>query len=546
VKRSVIFLIVVLLSLTLSLPAFAEDESGSSKPEKTRPSFKPIWDKDPYYPVAPESEPVKPKKTTPAVKSVPKAEAPKASAPPSIEELAKPGPTTVKKVKIVPAEAAEAESKVTLAPPPKPAMPSDVKPIADDTAKIGKEGYDIPPRGIEFLPKGGIVTEKPVKEPLLKKIDVERIGASPYYETYEGLRLLKYFTVGQRVEIFQEAKPIDTYILDAKKMRYVNLNQPWDIKSDYRTQIAPIFTRAYGTEFTMSDPKNKEGQLRYTLDYRDIYNNQFPLYLTAAEPRRNVNYKYEQWLQNEVMLLYAKQIPGIDWNFTMNVGYRYSTMNAKNNAATFAYGENRHTYITNASLAPNQQLEVFGQFEYFKSKRPDSNFIYSPDHFFYAGELRMRSKDLKTSYIPRVSYSIDEYYPFYDRYKKWEMQFRIGHDFNEKLGGTVTFRYVLGIRNEVDNTAPLYTRPNPINQTAAWVGVENRIQYNIYDRLWIQAGLDYSVGTNMSDFDNWAIRGGLEYYAPGIIRVDVGWQGNYYYNIYDFLSSVYFKFYLFM
>ena len=35
-------------------------------------------------------------------------------------------------------------------------------------------------------------------------------------------------------------------------------------------------------------------------------------------------------------------------------------------------------------------------------------------------------------------------------------------------------------------------------------------------------------------------------YAPGMIRVDFGWNGNYYYNLQDFMSSVYFKFYLFM
>jgi hypothetical protein len=39
---------------------------------------------------------------------------------------------------------------------------------------------------------------------------------------------------------------------------------------------------------------------------------------------------------------------------------------------------------------------------------------------------------------------------------------------------------------------------------------------------------------------------GLEYYAPGIIRVDVGWRGNLFYNIDDTLGTVYFKVYFFM
>src|SRR3989338_5884940 len=221
-------------------------------------------------------------------------------------------------------------------------------------------------------------------------------------------------------------------------------------------------------------------------------------------------------------------------------------MNAKNDGSTFAYYENRHTYFTNFSLAPSERLEFFGQLEYFKSKRPDSNFIYSPNHYFYAVELRMKSKDLRTSYIPRFSYSIDRYYPFYNRFKKYETQIRIGHDFTKRFNGSTTFRYVLADRNEVDNTAPSYAGPNPVNDMGAWAGTENRVQYNIYDRLWLQGGIDFAAGTNMSDFDNWGLLAGLEYYAPGMIRINVGWRGNHYYNIDDYLSSVYFKFYLFM
>ena len=82
------------------------------------------------------------------------------------------------------------------------------------------------------------------------------------------------------------------------------------------------------------------------------------------------------------------------------------------------------------------------------------------------------------------------------------------------------------------------------NDMAAWVGVENRTQYNVYDKLWLQTGLDYSAGCNMCDFDNIGYVAGLEYYAPGLIRIDVGW--NEYYNVDDFMTSVYFKFYLFM
>ncbi|MDP3730550.1 MAG: hypothetical protein Q8R14_03380, partial [Candidatus Omnitrophota bacterium] len=78
------------------------------------------------------------------------------------------------------------------------------------------------------------------------------------------------------------------------------------------------------------------------------------------------------------------------------------------------------------------------------------------------------------------------------------------------------------------------------------IALENRFSYNVYDRLYLQAGLDIANGLNWSIFDNLGLLAGLEYYAPGMIRVDFGWAGNYYYNLQDFLSSIYFKFYLFM
>lgn len=458
--------------------------------------------------------------------------------------------TSEKAVAVSPA----APSPQTAAPAAAAAEPQAVDETEDQVEDEGEEAAEavpiapLPAETIDFRDNAPVERRADI-QPVLKKIDINRIGAEPYYETFEGQRLgpyfpAKYFMVAQRVEIYQEPKPIDAYIMDAKKIRWLHSAQPWNEDCDYRSQLVPIFTRAYGTEITMCDPKNKEGQLRYTHDYRDIYNGQFPIYL--EEHTRDVNYKHEQWDQNEILWMYSKKIPGIEWNFTANAGYRYSTMNAKNDGSTFAYYENRHTYLASASIAPTDRIEAFGQFEYFKSHRPHSTFTYNPDHYFYAGELRMKSKDFKTLVVPRLSYSIDKYYPFYNRFKKWEMQLRVGRDFTKKFSATTTARYVLGIREDVDNTAPTYASPNPINEMAAWTGIENRAQYNIYDKLWVQGGVDFSAGCNMSDFDNLGYLAGLEYYAPGLIRVDFGWRGNQYYNVDDFMSSVYFKVYFFM
>ncbi len=409
--------------------------------------------------------------------------------------------------------------------------------------------------GLSITPTGIIKEQRVEAVPVLKRIDINRIGAAPSYETFEGLRLAKYFTIAQRVEIYQEPRPIDAYIMDAKKIRWLHHHESWNTDAEFREQIKPIFTRAYGTEITMSDPKNKEGQIRYTHDYREIYQNQFPIYQLNPQANNtdipyavNTNYNHEQWDQNEILFMHAKAIPGIGWFETLNFGYRYSTFNAKNDGITNSYYENRHTYFTYFSLAPSQRCEWFGQLEYFKSHRPKSTFTYNPDHYFTAGELRMKSRDMKTSVIPRMSYSVDYYYPFKNIFRKYEMQVRVGHDFTTKLNTTTTFRAVVDDRDESDNQAPWYVRSGavPIHDTASWVGVENRLQYNFYDKLWFQGGLDYAAGTNMSNFDNLGMLTGLEYYAPGLIRVDVGYQGNDYYNIEKWLSSVYFKVYFFM
>jgi len=403
-----------------------------------------------------------------------------------------------------------------------------------DKQAMGEDLEDV--SGVEEM-----VEVKPLIEPILKKMDVDKIGASPYYETYEGLRLLKYFTIAQRVEIYQEARPIDSYILDAFAMRYANWpHVPWNIKSDYRTQLTPLFTRAYGTEITFSDPKNKEGQVRYTHDYREIYKNYYPKWPQIQK---------EMWDQNEILFIHSKQIEPVGWNYTSNVGYRYSTMSDKEDPAdgNNSYYNIRQTYFASLSLAPNERFEWFGQGEYYKSRYAKCSWAYSPDHFLGRMELRIRSKDMKTMYVPSFSFSKDYYYPFTSTYQKYEIQFRVGRDFTKRFSASSTIRYVMGLRDESDHNDWL---PGPVSKPfkdkAYALTMENRFSYNVYDKLYLQAGADISNGLNWSIFDNVAMLAGLEYYAPGMIRVDVGWRGNYYYNLQDVMSSIYFKFYLFM
>ena len=154
---------------------------------------------------------------------------------------------------------------------------------------------------------------------------------------------------------------------------------------------------------------------------------------------------------------------------------------------------------------------------------------------------------MKTMYVPSFSFSKDFYYPFTNTYEKYEIQFRVGRDFTKRFSASSTIRYVMGLRDESDHNDWL---PGPVNKPfrdkAYTIAMENRFSYNVYDKLYLQAGADIANGLNWSIFDNVAMMAGLEYYAPGMIRVDVGWRGNYYYNLQDVMSSIYFKFYLFM
>lgn len=375
---------------------------------------------------------------------------------------------------------------------------------------------------------------KSKKVHVLKKADIERIGALASYDEFSGLRFGKYFSVGQRMEIFQEARPIDAYILDAKAIRYLGRDGAvlkWDTPAHFRSQIVPMFTRAYGTQVTMDNPDDPGTQIRYTLDYRDIYKQYYPKYDNLGKA---------EWLQDEIMLIHSGMLNGIDWWYNLNWGYRYSTINETDNAntPTKAGYENRHTYIVNIALAPTNRLEWFGQFEYFKSKRPRSSFAYSPDHWYFRTELRTKTPDFKTSIIPSFSYSTDFYFPFKNRFEKYEIGMRVGRDFTEKIRGTTQLQYVLSLRDEPDNTAPDYGSPHPVKDMAAWLGAENRLSFNFWKEFYLQGGLDIAAGTNMSDFDNWGTFLGLEYYKPGILRANLGWNTNVYYNIDDLLSTL--------
>jgi hypothetical protein len=428
--------------------------------------------------------------------------------------------------------------------------------FSQTTAVVPQTTYEpMPRRPMVFLPTESVAGAAPQKEYVLRRLDINKIGTEASYEQFEGLRLAKYITVAQRVEIYQEPRSIDAYIMDAKAMRYLYGDpnnivrrlrwvQTWDTPAHFRQQIVPLFTRAYGTEFTMSMPTGGPddpggfAQIRYTLDYRDIFNQYFPKYAYYSD-----HFKVENWDTNDVMLIHAKKIEPLGWLYTANYGYKYTTRIAKN---CDNYYNVMHSYYTNQSMVVNDRLEIFGQAQYQKEIHYKTAYDFRPDHYWYAGELRIKSDDLKTSFIPRLSYSLDKYFPTYSRYQKWEMEFRVGRDFTERFRASTAVKYQMSIRNDVDNTAPTYAAPNPINDFGAWLGCENRAQYLVYDKLWLQSGFDYSAGMNMSDFDNLGMLWGIEYYAPGLIRVDFGWRGNHYYNINDYLSCLYFKVYLFM
>ena len=428
---------------------------------------------------------------------------------------------------------------------------------ATDTDKKNEETKSPKKKSIVeklFGEEGEELKERPDRVRVLRPAGIERIGSEVAYEDFAGVRFAKYFSVAQSVEIFQQAKPIDTYILDAKAIRILGNGAgasssvlEWNEPVEFRSQITPEFTRAYRTQFTLDNPEIPGGQIRFVLDYRDIYRQYYPKWPHLL---------WYSYLQPEITFISFGKISGIGWYYDMNAGFRYSTIDEKDTKSSSpadpwtmpsqAGDENRYTYFLYGSLAPNARLEFFGKMEYYKSKRPHSTFIYSPDHYYYRGEVRVKSMDMKTSIVPAISYSYDKYYPLKNTFEKYEIELRVGRDFTNRFSMTSLAKYVLALRTEKDNTAPTYNISNPFKDSAAWMGIENRASYNIWNDFYLQGGIDYAAGMNMSDFDNWGTFAGIEYYKPGVLRANFGWNTNYYYNIDDCLNTVGFKIFFFM
>jgi len=224
----------------------------------------------------------------------------------------------------------------------------------------------------------------------LKKIDPNRIGAESSYTTFGGFRPIDYVMkspalgVGQRVEIYQEPKPVDAYIIMFKEMQhtYNDFHGYWNANAQFepaafRSIVQPLFVRAYGTEFTLSDPKESssdiKGQIRYTIDYRDVYREYYPKF---------PDLKVSNWLQNDIMFITAAKIQPINWLYTSNVGYRYSNVDYKSVDPRWNFHsapEWRSTYYINQSLAPNPRFEVFLQGEYFKSNHFNCDWANKPE-----------------------------------------------------------------------------------------------------------------------------------------------------------------------
>jgi len=326
-------------------------------------------------------------------------------------------------------------------------------PLTDDEV-FGPQGRVTQPD----LPKIDLPSVERAQEIyVLKRIDPDRIGAQTYYETFGGVRVPEKILrspsigVGQRVEIYQEPKPVDAYIIMAKEMLHEEglstngLQRRWYrgqnmTPAHYRSIILPLFVRAYGTEFTASDPNesksDEKGQVKYTIDYRDVYREYVPKF---------PDLKVSRWLQNDIVLIHAKKLEPLGWMYWSNLGYRFSNIEYKEIDDAFAFNsgdEMRSTYYYNMALAPDPGFELFGQFEYFKSRHVYCAWPNQPDHVLYAGEIRVKSPDLKTSYTFRMSYSNDTYLPSNNIYEKYEVWVRMGRDFNDRFSAYTMLKYV--------------------------------------------------------------------------------------------------------
>lgn len=386
----------------------------------------------------------------------------------------------------------------------------------------------------------------------------ERPGTERYYQESDGFRLVRMFDwidgidsidfigIAGRVELEEKPFPLESLILDAKKIDIITLptyqSRPgvtkgagWQTREEYRSQILPLFTKstAIDTYITYGNlPK-----FTFTYDYREIYHQYQALYGNKDWDIKTFEFRLED-ARKWYPIGYVSFLPGYKYQI-------YDSESAYSGNESSA-NEHRDVYYLDILWAPSGTLEFYTKIDGHKSNYSDITYKYSPWHWGVRGEARKKYLPWQLSATLGYAHSFDKYSPFENFFRKEEIYLDIGKDITGRLKASSRWEWIYAEITEDDNQAPTYATFNPYQADAKVLNVKNQFQYQLLKNLYVKGGFDTATAFGFDEFNNFGVWGEVEFYNAGYFRTNFGYRHTNYFHLEDQLNTIYFRCFMFM
>ena len=386
---------------------------------------------------------------------------------------------------------------------------ADAAPTADHTEPLTDRLHLSPhtPLGLEQA-----VT--PVEESRLEILEVgKRAGFKKLYKEGIGFQPIHGLGISGRTEIFAEPDPVESLILDTKKLGFREISQ-------FRRSILPLFTRsAAGRIVADYEPLPR---VTYEYDART----------TLHQYQTQFAFKDIDLQTHAVNALYSLPRIPLLGVLTLNPWYKRVLQRSDHDLGSY---EDRDELIANFSLRPNENIEYFFQFDGYNSVKQRT--VGGSKLKLYKGQIRLRVPSLRLFAIPSFEYSYTSFDPGDDVFTKKDLFVDWGFDVTKHLRASTKQELIL-----TDLSQPGKIPSNPDTEVFNWT---NTLSYELFKDLDVSFGLDHSRGFGYSNYNNIGLRAEVQLFKPGLIRSKLGYEWISYYNIQDDLSLLYWRFFLF-
>ena len=371
---------------------------------------------------------------------------------------------------------------------------------------------------LRYLPSGSSSglsqTVRPLEKTRREVLAAQkRAGFQKLYKEGIGFEVVPGLGLSGRTEIFEQANPIDDYILEAKILNFSE-------RSQFRRSITPLFIRS--------------GAGRITADYEPWprLSYEYDARTTLHEFLTRYGFKDIDLQTHAVNALYS--FPEVPRFGTLTLKPWYKRVLQRSDHDLGAY-EHRDELILETSVQHTDNIETYFKLDTYEASKVRT--LGGAKLWLYQGQVRLRFPEWKLFAIPSFEYSVTDYDPSDDEFTKKTAFVDWGFDITSTLRASSKQEFVW-----TELTQAGQTPSNPDTQVMNWT---NTLSYELFKDFDVSFGLDYSKGFGYGNYNNIGLRVETELFKAGLVRCRIGYEWLNYYNIGEELSLVFWKFHLF-